>query len=68
MAKKAAKKAETKVEKETKKAGLKVKLIPAPRHLSSDCGSCLRFLTKNRETVEGILTEKRIDYDSIHIL
>ena len=30
-------------EKLTKEAGLRVKLMPVPRHLSSDCGVCLRF-------------------------
>ena len=30
-------------EKLAKEKGFAVKLIPVPRHLSSDCGVCLRF-------------------------
>jgi len=31
------------------KAGVQCKLIPVPRHLSSDCGVCLRLAQEDRE-------------------
>ena len=44
-------------EKLLKKEGIEYRLIPVPRHMSSDCGVCVRFLTKNeahvREALEG---------------
>jgi len=47
-------------------AGLKVKLIPVPRHLSSDCGICLRFENNDIEEIRTILKTQEIEYDSIH--
>ena len=47
-------------------AGLKVKLIPVPRHLSSDCGICLRFDNNDIEEIRTILKTQEIEYDSIH--
>ena len=31
------------------KAGIACKLIPVPRHLSSDCGVCIRLLLVERD-------------------
>jgi len=31
------------------KVNLKVKLIPVPRHLSSDCGICLQFNNEDQQ-------------------
>ncbi|TAL39128.1 MAG: DUF3343 domain-containing protein [Spirochaetes bacterium] len=47
-----------------KRAGVPVKLIPIPRHLSSDCGVCLRFARESRATVEETLRD-RVGYDRI---
>ncbi|MFS8639408.1 MAG: DUF3343 domain-containing protein [Symbiobacteriaceae bacterium] len=44
-----------KAEQRLKAAGLAVKLIPTPRHLSSDCGFALRFAWADRERVEELL-------------
>jgi len=55
-------------EKLCKKAGLKVKLIPTPRHLSSDCGIALRFMEQDRGTVEQVLAEGKLEYDHIEAL
>ena len=52
-------------EKLCRNAGLTVKLIPTPRHLSSDCGTALRFLEKDRETVERVLSQGKLEYDQI---
>lgn len=42
-------------EKLLKKEGIAYKLIPVPRHLSSDCGICLRFLTENESQIKKAL-------------
>jgi hypothetical protein len=39
-------------------AGIPCKLIPVPRHLSSDCGVCLRFEPACRPRVEAALKER----------
>lgn len=52
-------------EKIAKKAGLKVKLIPTPRHLSSDCGTALRFEEKDRDDLIGAFKEAELDFDRI---
>ncbi|MBM4353428.1 MAG: DUF3343 domain-containing protein [Deltaproteobacteria bacterium] len=48
-------------EKLSRAAGLDVKLIPVPRHLSSDCGLCLRFRESDREPVTRILAESGLE-------
>lgn len=42
-------------EKRLKVEGIAFKLIPVPRHLSSDCGVCLRFPWEERDRVVAIL-------------
>jgi hypothetical protein len=44
-------------EKLLKEAGIPCKLIPVPRHLSSDCGVCLRFEPPLRPRVEAALRD-----------
>ena len=45
-------------EKLLKKEGIAYKLIPVPRHLSSDCGVCIRFLIENEPQIRKALTGK----------
>jgi hypothetical protein len=45
-------------EKLLKKEGITHKLIPVPRHLSSDCGVCIRFLLQNESQIRKALTGK----------
>jgi len=52
-------------EKIARKAGLNVKLIPTPRHLSSDCGTALRFEEKDRNELIGAFKEADLEYDRI---
>jgi hypothetical protein len=52
-------------EKLTKERGLKVKLIPVPRHLSSDCGVCLRCDSGNVDEVCSILEEARVEFQEV---
>lgn len=49
-----------------KKVKLEVKLIPVPRHLSSDCGICLRFNSEDKQKIEEILKENKIEYENIY--
>ena len=53
-------------EKVAKEAGLTVKLIPVPRHLSSDCGVCLRFNWADEEAVRQVLEAARVEIRGIH--
>jgi hypothetical protein len=41
------------------------KLIPVPRHLSSDCGVCVRFDDQDRETVDAVLERAGIETQGI---
>ena len=47
------------------RAGLEVKLIPTPRHLSSDCGTALRFMWADREALITLLNEHKVAYEEI---
>ena len=47
-----------KAEKILKNMGVPYKLIPVPRHISSDCGVCIRFMKQDLEQVEQALQDK----------
>ena len=51
-----------------KRAGLPVRLIPTPRHLSSDCGSAIRIDAKSCEECEVILADSNVQIDRIELL
>ncbi len=51
-------------EKLFKREGIPHKIIPVPRHISSDCGVCLRFLASERERAEKTLAGK-VDIEDI---
>ncbi len=55
-------------ERVCQKAGLRVKLIPTPRELSSDCGTALRFPWEERAAVEKALSEARVEVEGLHML
>ena len=40
-----------KAEKILKEASIPYKIIPVPKHISTDCGVCLRFLPEQQEMV-----------------
>jgi hypothetical protein len=50
-----------KAEKILKKQGIPVRLIPTPRHISSDCGMSLEVSGTPVEEIEGILAQNRCD-------
>ncbi len=47
---------------------LTCKLIPVPRHLSSDCGVCVRILKKDMEAVRGMISEQQISIQAIEVI
>jgi hypothetical protein len=53
-------------EKLVGRAGLAARLVPVPRHLSSDCGLCLRISEADAGRVRAILTEGRVEVAGIH--
>lgn len=55
-------------EKLMKQKGIPHKLIPVPRHLSSDCGVCLRIPWEKKEEVLGILAQSAVKVDGAHPL
>jgi hypothetical protein len=57
--------ATVRAEKEAKKDGLKVKLVPVPRQLSSDCGICMRFEWPDMERVQTLLSRKGLKSSGI---
>ena len=57
-----------KTESLAKRIGLAVKLIPVPRHLSSDCGICLSFNSNDTQKIKKILKDSKIEFDSIYDL
>jgi hypothetical protein len=52
-------------EKLAKEAGLTVKLIPVPRHLSSDCGLCLRCESKDILVLRSLLERAKVEFEDI---
>lgn len=44
------------------------KLVPVPRHLSSDCGVCVRFVSEAKKTVEALIAAQSIQIQSIEDL
>ena len=41
------------------------KLIPVPRHLSSDCGVCVRIRTEDWEQIKELLTQHKASYREV---
>lgn len=53
------------VERLLYRAGIFCKLIPVPRHLSSDCGVCVRISTVDQENARTTLEQEKIPYEGI---
>ena len=56
------------VEKILKEEGLEIKMMPVPRHVSSDCGSCVRIRAEDRDRVLEILERRNAPFDRIELL
>ena len=54
-------------EKILKEMGIPHKLIPVPRHISSDCGICLRFAAHLRNRIKDALNG-RVEIREIRVL
>ncbi|MBP2018372.1 hypothetical protein J2Z79_001780 [Symbiobacterium terraclitae] len=57
-----------KAEKALKAQGIAVRLVPTPRQFSSDCGFALRFDWAERERVERLLEDGRVETAGVHEL
>ena len=55
-------------ERVLQRAGLTVKLIPTPRHLSSDCGSAVRIAVGDRARSAETLAEAGVPFERIEVL
>lgn len=53
-------------EKILQKTGVQTKMIPVPRHLSSDCGVCVRIKQTDREAARQALDAAGLEIDGIH--
>jgi hypothetical protein len=53
-------------EKLLHQAGIESKLIPVPRHLSSDCGVCLRIERADVEQARQTLEDSRMEIGGVH--
>ncbi len=49
-----------------KKGGVGIKLVAAPRDLSSDCNIAIRFGGEDTERVRQLLLEARVEVAGIH--
>lgn len=47
-------------------AGIACKLIPVPRHLSSDCGVCVRVRRADREATRRALEAAGVEIEGTH--
>jgi hypothetical protein len=50
------------------RAGVAVKLVPTPRHLSSDCGSAIRIPLGDRGACEQALRQAGVPVDRVEVL
>ena len=55
-------------EKNLKKAGVPMRLIPVPRRLTSDCGLAIRILPPDRDRAREVLSRARILPRAVYIL
>lgn len=56
------------LERALRDCGLRCRLIPTPRHLSSDCGTALRFPWSHRTEVEAAIARLDLEIEGIHEL
>ena len=51
-----------------RQAGLETRLMPVPRHLSSDCGVCVQIRAEDTAQAEEVLRKNRVPYDRVEAL
>jgi hypothetical protein len=54
-------------EKVLKETDIAFKLIPVPKHISSDCGVCIRIDTSDAERARSAVDGK-VDFLGVHVL
>ncbi len=57
-----------KIESFLKKAGCACSMVPVPRHLSSDCGVCVRFAHEIHSKVEDAIQQANLEVAGIFSL
>jgi hypothetical protein len=55
-------------EKVLAEAGISCKLIPVPRHLSSDCGVCVRIEQAEQEPALDALERAGVEIERVHTI
>jgi len=53
------------IEKLLAEQGIACKMMPVPRHLSSDCGVCVRILRDHVEAARDLVTAARLEIPGI---
>lgn len=53
-------------EKILHRAGIRCKLIPVPRHLSSDCGVCIRIERAAQKATLQALEAARVEMEGVY--
>lgn len=53
------------IEKMLKERGVPCRLVPVPRHLSSDCGTCVRFAASDCEAAKEAVDQSGIEIQGI---
>jgi hypothetical protein len=56
------------VEKQLRDAGIPSKMIPVPRHISSDCGACVRIRYGDMDAVRRVVEVARLEVESIQAI
>jgi hypothetical protein len=54
------------VEKLLRAGDIPCKMIPVPRHISSDCGACVRIRRQDVDAMRRVVEAARIEIESIH--
>ena len=53
-------------EKVLAEVGIVCKLVPLPRHISSDCGVCVRIARDDADAAIRALAGARVDFEGVH--
>lgn len=56
------------VEKLLRGEGIVCKMIPVPRHISSDCGLCVRVLRRDADAARGVVEAAAMEIEAIHAI
>lgn len=54
------------IERLLQREGVECRMIPVPRHLSSDCGVCVRIHRQQAEHILALIRQAGIDTEALH--